>query len=133
MICTTHFLEIFSLGLVVDGADGIKALQMKVYVPETGNATPLFQLEDGIATSSAGLVCAKMAGVRPAIITRAGEIIGAMKTGHRVEPLTEILCDELELSVSAKETVGYCMFGKTDWIQASNEEIAHFRELIIHL
>jgi DNA mismatch repair protein MSH5 len=30
VICTTHFLEIFSLGFVHDGHDGIKALQMTV-------------------------------------------------------------------------------------------------------
>ena len=85
VISTTHFLEIFFLGLL----RGIKVLQMTVYVPdsEDGNAVPLFKLEDGVANSSVGLVCAKMAGVSKGVIGRSKEILGALKDGQPVLPI----------------------------------------------
>mmetsp|Transcript_16892 Transcript_16892/g.36647 ORF Transcript_16892/g.36647 Transcript_16892/m.36647 type:complete len:148 (-) Transcript_16892:3599-4042(-) len=63
VVCTTHFLEMFSLGLLKDGRGGIKAVQMSIHVPESDedDAIPLFKLENGVASSSAGLICARMA------------------------------------------------------------------------
>ena len=61
VVCTTHFLEIFSRNLLVDGQNGIKTLRMAVHVPrdEKEIAEPLFRLEEGVADSSAGIICAK--------------------------------------------------------------------------
>jgi DNA mismatch repair ATPase MutS len=128
VLCTTHFLEIFSMDLIRNGESGFSALQMKVHVPEStnGTATPLFQLEVGVATSSAGLVCAQMAGVKTAVIDRAREIVEAIKQGRKVDPLTEILRNELELSNVAKELVG--QYVKGNWNEASDEEVLFFRE-----
>jgi DNA mismatch repair protein MSH5 len=86
VVCTTHFLEIFSLRLLEDGHGGVQALQMMVHLPESDeeDAIPLFQLLDGVSKSSAGLVCAKMAGVTTSVVKRAHEIIGSMKNGEMV-------------------------------------------------
>ncbi len=88
----------------MDGQDGIKALQMAVSVPDNSEqlAAPLFQLESGVATSSAGLACAKLSGVKAAVLDRAKEIVNAMRAGNRVKPLTEILRDDLNLSQKEK-------------------------------
>jgi len=126
VLCTTHFLEIFSMGLVQDGVDGIKALRMAVQVPETSDeiAIPLFTLQEGVASSSAGLVCAKMAGVKEAVIERADEIIKAVKDRRKVQPLVEILRGNLDLSTLSKEILD--QFMTTDWGQASDIEIDEF-------
>ena len=49
MICTTHFLEIFSLKLLSDGVDNVKVLHMAVHIPDSDDdddddAVPLFKL-----------------------------------------------------------------------------------------
>jgi DNA mismatch repair protein MSH5 len=109
---------------LIPNDSGFKALQMQVHIPETSDesATPLFQLKDGVALSSAGLVCASMAGVRPAIITRAREILSAIQEGRHVQPLSEILYGENALlSSAAKDAVG--QFIKTKWKEASQDEI----------
>ena len=64
------------MNLLVDGEKGVKALQMAVHIPAHSeeDAVPLFVLEEGVASSSAGLVCAKIAGVKEAVTTRASEI-----------------------------------------------------------
>jgi DNA mismatch repair protein MSH5 len=125
-MCTTHFLEIFSMGLIRDGEDGMKALRMAVHVPETSEeaATPLFTLEEGVASSSAGLVCAKMAGVKEAVIERAHEIVQAVKDRRKVQPLVEILRGNLDLSIIAKEALDE--FIGTDWKTASDANIDQF-------
>ena len=126
VLCTTHFLEIFSLGLIQDGVDGIKALRMAVQVPESSEdiAAPLFTLQEGVASSSAGLVCARMAGVKEAVIERADEIVKAAKDRRKVQPLVEILRGNLDLSVVAKEVLDE--FVGADWKTASDGEIDRF-------
>ena len=78
---------------------------MAVQVPATTEeiAAPLFKLEEGVASSSAGLVCARMAGVKNAVIERATEIVQAVKDRHLVKPLPEILRSSLGLSPLAKD------------------------------
>lgn len=122
-MCTTHFLEIFSAGLIQDGVDGIKALRMAVHIPETPeeSANPLFTLEEGVASSSAGLACAKMAGVKPAVIERAEEVVQAVKERSKVQPLAEILRGNLDLSSNTKNVLD--MFIGTDWNAQSDLEI----------
>jgi len=49
VICTTHFLEIFSLKLLSDGVDNVKVLHMAVHIPDSDDdddddAVPLFKL-----------------------------------------------------------------------------------------
>jgi DNA mismatch repair protein MSH5 len=125
-ICTTHFLEIFSMELLRDGENGIKALRMAVQVPKTTEEipAPLFKLEEGVASSSAGLVCAKMAGVKNAVIERATEIVQAVKDRRQVKPLPEILRSTLGLSPLTKDALG--QFISTDWTGASDDELNHF-------
>lgn len=114
------------MGLVQDGLDGIKALQMKVKIPETSqdDAVPLFTLMEGIAESSAGLVCARMAGVKEAVIERATEIVQAVRERRKLQPMVEILRGELDLSDLEKEVLDW--FLRTDWKSASDEEIEQF-------
>jgi DNA mismatch repair protein MSH5 len=114
------------MNLVRDGEDGFKALRMGIRVPETTDeaAIPLFKLEEGVASSSAGLVCAKMAGVKDAVVERAEEIVRAVKERRKVEPLVEILRDNVNLSDLQKETV--YEFLATEWEDATNEEVDQF-------
>jgi DNA mismatch repair protein MSH5 len=131
VICTTHFLEIFSMGLVVDGEMGVKALRMAVHIPgKSGeDAVPLFVLEEGVASSSAGLVCAKIAGVKDAVIARASEIVQAVKERRKIQPLTEILRGHLDLSTVAKEVLKE--FIETNWQDASKESINLFLNKVL--
>jgi MutS domain V len=131
VICTSHFLELFSMGLVVDGVDGIKALRMAVQIPETteDSAQPLFTLQDGVASSSAGIVCARMAGVKDAVIERAHEVVDAIKKRSKVQPLMEILREELNLTSSAKAAL--VEFFETDWKTASDSDIDEFLAKIV--
>jgi DNA mismatch repair protein MSH5 len=131
VLCTTHFLEIFSMELVRDGEHGIKALRMSVQIPQTleENARPLFKLEDGVSSSSAGLACAKMAGVKEAVIKRAHEIVLAVKGGRKVQPLVEILRGHLDLSDIEKEILG--QFIKSDWKAERQEDINHFLSKVV--
>jgi len=134
VICTTHFLEMFSLNLLADGKDGVNALQMEVQVPERSGdaAAPLFRLKEGIASSSAGLVCAKMSGVKKSVILRAKEIVSAMKNGGKVQPLNEVLDSELGLPDRTKALIS--VFLKTNWNEATDDDILQFREAIaLHL
>jgi DNA mismatch repair protein MSH5 len=114
------------MGLLRDGESGIKALRMAVQVPGTYEeiAAPLFKLEEGVASSSAGLVCAKMAGVKDAVIERATVIVQAMKERRQVQPLPEILRSSVGLSSLAKEALG--QFISTDWSGASDDELNDF-------
>ena len=85
---------------------------------------PLFKLETGVATSSAGLVCAEMAGVKQAVVERAREIVNATQARRRVEPLYEILRDALLLTDDDKENIKTLL--AMDWPNASDDEIAQF-------
>jgi len=114
------------MGLLADGEGGIKALRMAVRIPETTEqlAVPLFKLEAGVASSSAGLVCAKMAGVKKAVIERANEIVQAVKERHQVQPLAEILRSNLDLTPLAKETLD--QFIRTNWDEVTDDDIHLF-------
>lgn len=114
------------MGLLTDGQDGIRALRMAVQVPnsEDEQAIPLFQLESGVASSSAGLVCAKMAGVKQAVVDRATEIVEATRQRRKVQPLSEILRDTLSISPHTKENIPE--FITTNWADASDEHICRF-------
>lgn len=102
-MCTTHFLELFSMGLIPEDDSGFRALRMAVHIPKNDKeqAVPLFRLEVGVASSSAGIVCAEMAGVKPAVIDRAREIVHATREKRKVSPLAEILRVQMKLSEGA--------------------------------
>lgn len=114
------------MGLICDEEDGIKALHMAVRIPETSEeaAVPLFTLEEGVASSSAGLVCAKIAGVKDAVIERAHEIVQAVVDRRKVQPLVEILRGNLDLSTIAKEALDE--FIGINWKTASDADIDQF-------
>mmetsp|Transcript_38893 Transcript_38893/g.80757 ORF Transcript_38893/g.80757 Transcript_38893/m.80757 type:complete len:223 (-) Transcript_38893:1824-2492(-) len=122
-ICTTHFLEIFSMNLLTDGESGVKAHQMTVQIPETDAQLPypLFRLRDGVASSSAGLACAQMAGLKPTILERATEIVQATRDRTQVRPLTEILRDSLHFSEDRKSAIIH--FVRTEWEEATSDDV----------
>lgn len=131
VICTTHFLEIFSLGLIRDGVAAMKAFQMEVQIPKTndGHARPLFKIKPGVAESSAGLVCAEKAGVHKSIIGRANEILGALQSGCQVGAVEEILNPPLDVSADAREALNM-FFQVDDWQNATSETV---RRLVHHV
>jgi DNA mismatch repair protein MSH5 len=116
-ICTTHFLEIFTLGLLRDDVDGMRVLQMAVRIPSAAgdNAVPLFKLEKGVANSSAGLVCAKMAGVNKKIVARAGEVLAAMKEGGSVKPVSDDLNSNSIFQERTKSMLRFFL-GMDSWV-----------------
>ena len=118
------------MGLLQDGENGIRALRMAIRVPQTTEeeAVPLFKLELGVANSSAGLICAKMAGVKQGVIDRAHEIVDATRSGDRVQPLIEIWRSHLSLSPAARKICQQCL--ETDWKRASDEEVDQLLSLV---
>lgn len=124
VVCTTHFLEIFSLKLLSDGQDSVKVLHMAVHIPDSDDesAVPLFKLEQGTAKSSAGVVCAKMAGVHEDVISRAHEILGALKNGHQVKPIPAKLNSNSVFQAPAKRALRHFL-AKYSWKDESDAEL----------
>lgn len=126
VVCTTHFLEVFSRRLVLDGENGIKALRMAVHVPRDRGeiAEPLFRLECGVADSSAGIICAKMAGLHRSVVARAQEIVFALKDGKQLEP-----CKDVQKAIVSKMLAPAAndalrtFLSRSSWANASNEEV----------
>ena len=134
VVCTTHFLEMFSLGILQDSKDGIKAVQMSIHVPETDedNAVPLFKLEDGVASSSAGLVCARMAGLKRKVVDRADDIIKALKEGRQVRPLPETMNANSPFQPNVRSAIR--LFLAVDsWTAATNDDLDLLEELVDRL
>jgi DNA mismatch repair protein MSH5 len=134
VVCTTHFLEMFSLGLLKPGQEGIKAVRMSIHVPESDedDAIPLFKLEDGVASSSAGLICARMAGLNKKVVDRASEIISALKDGRQVRPLPESINANSPFQPNVKSAIR--LFLAVDsWANASDEDLDLLQELICRM
>jgi DNA mismatch repair protein MSH5 len=131
VICTTHFLEIFSMNLVCDGVAAMKAFQMQVEFPngKDDQAKPLFKLLPGVAKASAGIACAENAGLNEEIVSRAGEILVAIQSGTPIHPNHEICNPPLVLSGDAKEALEI-FFNVENWRDASDESL---RRLVHHL
>ena len=140
VICTTHFLEIFSLGLFHDGQDGVKAMQMAIHIPPKNDDTdkhkdiietvvPLFRLEEGVSKSSAGLVCAQMAGVNKTVLYRAKEILDAMKVGTTVRPINSKLNSNSACKGNAKVALKYFLNGS--WENASESELSELHQKVL--
>jgi len=131
VVCTTHFLEMFSLGLLKSSKDGIKAVRMSIHIPETDidDAVPLFKLEDGVASSSAGLVCARMAGLNTKVVDRASDIIKALKDGKQVQPLPESMNANSPFQPSVRSAIR--LFLAVDsWSSATDEDLDLLQELV---
>lgn len=131
VVCTTHFLEMFSLGLLDDSKGGIKAVQMSIHVPESDedDAIPLFKLEDGVASSSAGLVCARMAGLKKNVVDRASDIIAALKEGKQVQPLPESMNQNSPFQPNVRSAIR--LFLAVDsWSNATDDDLNLLQELV---
>ena len=104
---------------------------MAVHIPDSddGDAVPLFNLQEGVAKSSAGLVCAKMAGVHTDVIGRAREILGALKEGHTVKPIPAKLNSNSAFQPPAKAVIRHFL-GIDSWIDESNEEVKKLQDKI---
>lgn len=131
VICTTHFLEVFTLNLLRDGVAAMKAFRMEVHLPtsDEGEVKPLFKIQPGVAKSSAGIECAEKAGVNKRVLDRAGEILGAMQNGTQVQPIEEICHPSLSLSADRNEALEIFL-NVDDWGTASSETL---RRLAHHI
>ncbi|KAK1742468.1 DNA mismatch repair protein MutS family protein [Skeletonema marinoi] len=131
VVCTTHFLEMFSLGLLQDGVAGIKAVRMSIHIPESDedDAVPLFKLEDGVASSSAGLVCARMAGLNKKVVDRCAEITDCLRDGKKIRPLPESVNANSPFQANVKSAIR--LFLAVDcWKDASDEDLDLLKELV---
>lgn len=123
-VCTTHFLELFSMGVIQDKANGIKARRMAINLPRGNedNAAPLFKLEEGVASSSAGLICAKQAGVHPRIISRAKNIIQRMRDRQPIVALKEAMPQGPGFSADEVHMLDL-FFSVENWEDATDDQI----------
>ena len=131
VVCTTHFLEMFSLGLLKDGVDGIKAVRMSIHIPESDedDAVPLFKLEDGVASSSAGLVCARMAGLNKKVVDRCKEITDCLRDGKKIRPLPESVNANSPFQPSVKSAIRLFL-AVDNWTDATDEDLELLKELV---
>jgi DNA mismatch repair protein MSH5 len=123
-VCSTHFLELFSMNILKDQEQGICTRQMSVYLPEKdddNNVVPLFKLQDGVATSSAGLACAKHAGVENDVIERARQVISMMRRSEGIEPLRELTGDP-QLADEEIDLLQH-FYSIENWKSASDDEL----------
>jgi len=97
---------------------------MSVYIPNSDedDAVPLFKLKDGLAKSSAGLVCAKMAGVSQDVTIRAKEILGALKSNHQVKPIPANMNSNSIFQPSSKVALRYFL-GVDSWIDQPQDAL----------
>ena len=131
VVCTTHFLELFSLSLLTDGRGGVTTFKMGVHLPENSDdsAVPLFKLSRGVANSSDGLLCGKMAGLDHVVLARAEEVLAAIKGGKSirgVRPTELSRLDELE-----REMLRRFLQKGPNWKFASDKELNELKECIV--
>ena len=130
-MCTTHFLEIFSRRLLHDGKDGIKALKMAVHIPQERDdiAVPLFRLDCGVADSSAGIICAKMAGLHRTVVSRAEEIVTALKDGKQIEPSKDVhVAGISQMYVPSTNDALRIFFSRPSWAHATSSDVKELCE-----
>jgi DNA mismatch repair protein MSH5 len=130
-VCTTHFLELFSMNVLQDQQVGIRARRMTIHLPDgdDDDAEPLFKLEDGVASSSAGLICARNAGISHAVIDRAKEIIQTMRAKEVIRPLPEAMPHIPQFSKAEEEMLVF--FSSVDsWETASKAELKKLVQIV---
>lgn len=110
--------------VITDMVDGIKARQMAIHLPTSSNdtAAPLFKLEAGVASSSAGLICAKKAGLDAQIISRANEIITNMRQRRKLDSMKTTIAEELELE-DRQIKILELFFANACWEKATDDQI----------
>jgi DNA mismatch repair protein MSH5 len=104
---------------------------MSIHVPESNedDAIPLFKLEYGVASSSAGLICARMAGLNKKVVGRASEIIVALKEGKHVRPLPDSMNANSPFQPNVKSAIR--LFLAVDsWATASDDDLELLQELV---
>ncbi len=123
-VCTTHFLELFSMRVINDKVNGIKARRMAIHLSPGSDdtAVPLFKMEEGVASSSAGLICAKKAGLDPEIISRAKEIIGMMRERRPIEAVPSAVPKGINLSRNKIRMLDFFLL-PDGWEQATDDQI----------
>jgi DNA mismatch repair protein MSH5 len=97
---------------------------MSIHLPDDNedNAVPLFKLEYGVASSSAGLVCAKNAGIERKVLVRAKEIIQALKSKTYIEPTIEAMARAPYLTDEEKEVL--TLFSSVEsWEAATDSQL----------
>lgn len=97
---------------------------MAIHLPDSNDqdsATPLFKLEKGVASSSAGLVCARAAGVNKRVVNRAKDLIAAMRSGGHVPPDSQVL-RAISLSTPSKEAVRM-FIGQDSWKSVGEDDV----------
>jgi DNA mismatch repair protein MSH5 len=131
-VCTTHFLELFTMKLIIDGRDGIRALRMTIHLPEgeEDGASSLFKLEDGIASSSAGLVCAKNAGVAHSLTDRAKEIIQSIRARKTIRPLPEAT-NEIPMILWEEKRMLQHFLSNNSWELSNDDDIMKLVQLLV--
>jgi len=110
----------------------MSVLRMAVHLSESdGNsdAVPLFKLQKGIATTSAGLVCARMAGVTNGVLSRAKEILSATKEGRPVPPIPDNFNSNSALQARAKVAIR-AFLGVDNWTNSSDEELLFLEQKV---
>ena len=92
---------------------------MAVQIPrdERELAVPLFRLEQGVADSSAGIVCARMAGLKSAVVQRAKEIVLALDEGKPLKPDPSLMFSEAVMDVCST------FMSKSSWENATDAEV----------
>jgi DNA mismatch repair ATPase MutS len=94
---------------------------MTVANDSTDDVMPLFRLDDGVASASAGLACARKAGVSEIVLSRANELLLAAKERRKVLSLVELV--RIHLTTSAEAFQLLDIFMPVNWVSATNEEI----------
>ena len=98
---------------------------MAIHLPESDeddSATPLFKLENGVASSSAGLVCARAAGVNKRVVNRAKDIVAALRDGGQVPPAREAIGVGAPIPKSSTDVLRV-LFRLDSWKDASENDI----------
>lgn len=105
---------------------------MGVHIPENqdDDAIPLFKLEKGIAKTSAGLVCSKMAGVDARVVSRAKEILNALKEGCPVKHILPQNNKNSTYQANVKSAIRFFL-GTDSWKDATNEDLEILQEKVV--
>lgn len=86
VILSTHMIELFTEEIIGEVVNSIDFKQLEILIDKNNqfSMTFLYQLTDGIASSSAGLYCARRSGIDLAIIERAEFILHLLERGQNI-------------------------------------------------
>ena len=86
-------------------------------------------MEEGVANSSAGLVCAKMTGVHVDVLSRTQEIISALKSRASVKPIAANLNSHATFRQEEKDVLRFFL-GISVWANQSEKMVAILNEKV---